>query len=453
MSMSRKSGNRFSDKERRQLNMTISRPAPGDAPNGGQAMSISQDNVRSLQAVHPPFQIAGHRPSRADFKATVAELLPVFRSRAAAAETARQVPPENLAALREAGLYRIVQPRKFGGHEYDFDLLVDLVIDISRACASTGWVYGLYAAHQWLVASFAPEAQFDVLSENSDATVCGSYAPAGQALAVDGGYVVSGRWAFASGCDGAQWAVCGTMLPVHRDGPGPGPAFVLVPAADYAIDDTWQVSGLAGTGSKTLVLADVFVPVHRVLTFKETTSGQTPGSRYHPNPGFAIPMLCNIPSCLAATAVGAAAGALDDHLAATSQRMTRGAVAGANARMAEFATVQLRVAEAAACSDAARELLLRDLRARAQAAREGTPITVDDRIVSRRGQAFAVSLALRAADALNASTGGHGLALSNPVQRAWRDVNAVGRHISLNWDAVGTMAGQHVLGLEPRGQY
>jgi resorcinol 4-hydroxylase (FADH2) len=413
----------------------------------------SHDGVRAPQAGHPPFQIVRHRPSPAELKATVAELLPGFRSRAAAAETARQVPPENLAALREAGLYRIVQPRKFGGHEYDFDLLVDLVIDISRACASTGWVYGLYAAHQWLVASFAPQAQFDVLTGDPDAAVCGSYAPAGKAVAVDGGYAVSGRWAFASGCDGAQWAVCGTMLPAHPDGPAPGPAFALVPAADYAIDDTWQVSGLAGTGSKTLVLTDVFVPVHRVLTFKETTSGQTPGSRYHHNPGFAVPMLCNIPSCLAATAVGAAAGALDDYLAATSQRVTRGAVAGANARMADFATVQLRVAEAAACSDAARELLLRDLRARAQAARDGDPITVDDRILSRRNQAFSVSLALRAAEALNASTGGHGLALSNPVQRAWRDVNAVGRHISLNWDVVGTMVGQRMLGLEPRGQY
>ena len=164
-------------------------------------------------------------------------------------------------------------------------------------------------------------------------------------------------------------------------------------------------------------------------------------------------MLCNIPSCLAATAVGAAAGALDDYLEATSQRITRGAVAGANSRMADFPTVQLRVAEAAACIDSARELLLRDLRARAQVARDGGEITVEDRITSRRGQAFAVSLALRAVEALNASTGGHGLALANPVQRAWRDANAVGRHISLNWDAVGTMYGQMVLGLEPKGQY
>jgi resorcinol 4-hydroxylase (FADH2) len=395
----------------------------------------------------------GKRPTPAELKATLGELLPGIKNRAPIAERSRTVPPENLAALRDAGLFKIVQPRKFGGYEHDFDVLVDLVIETSRACASTGWVYGLYAAHQWLVASFAADAQRDLWNDNPDAAVCGSYAPAGKALSAEGGYRLSGRWAFASGCDGAQWAVCASLLPSKTEGQGPAPAFLLVPASDYTIDDTWDVVGLSGTGSKTLVIDDAFVPEHRVLTFREATSGRTPGSRFHDNPGFAIPMLSNIPSCLAATAVGAASGALDDYLDATSQRVTRGAVAGGNSRMAEFPTIQLRVAEAAASVDAAREILLQDLRSRAETARSGGEITVEERIASRRGQAFAVSLAIRAAEALNASTGGHGLAMANPVQRAWRDANAVGRHISLNWDAVGTMYGQLALGLEPKGQY
>ena len=108
---------------------------------------------------------------------------------------------------RSAVADKIVQPRLFGGYEHDFDVLVDLVIDVSGACASTGWVYGLYAAHQWLVAGFPPEAQRDVWGEDPDAAVCGSYAPSGKAIAVPGGYSVTGRWAFASGCDGAlRWA-------------------------------------------------------------------------------------------------------------------------------------------------------------------------------------------------------------------------------------------------------
>jgi alkylation response protein AidB-like acyl-CoA dehydrogenase len=121
--------------------------------------------------------------------------------------------------------------------------------------------------------------------------------------------------------------------------------------------------------------------------------------------------------------------------------------------MAEFPTVQIKVADAAASIDAARFILLRDFEAIAREIREHGVATVERRVTNRRGQAFAVSLAVRATDILNAATGGNGLALSNPIQRAWRDVNAVGRHVSLNWDSVGAMYGQMALGLEPRGQY
>ena len=401
----------------------------------------------------PATRTVDPRPSPAALNARMAELVPLFRSHAAAAEKAGRVPVESLDALREAGLYRIVQPAMFGGYEYDFAVLADLVMEAAKGCPSTGWVYGLYAAHQWLVASFPEQAQHDVWAADPDAALCGSYAPAGKADAADGGYTLNGRWLFASGCDGAQWAVCASILPPGADGQPAGPAFCLIPAADYVIDGEWATAGLAATGSRTLVLQDAFVPRHRVLTFRQSVSGQTPGRALHDDPGFGIPMLCQIPSCLAATAVGAAAGALDCYLDGTSSRVTRGAVAGGANRMAEFPTIQLRVAEATASVDCARDLLIRDLKRRAAAARAGDQITVEDRIDSRRGQAFAVSLAIRAVDALNASTGGYGLALSNPVQRAWRDANAVGRHISLNWDSVGTMAGQMALGLEPKGQY
>jgi resorcinol 4-hydroxylase (FADH2) len=115
--------------------------------------------------------------------------------------------------------------------------------------------------------------------------------------------------------------------------------------------------------------------------------------------------------------------------------------------------VQLRVAEAAAAVEAAELILFADMRAAMQKLRAGEEITVADRIRSRRNQAYVTRLAVQAVEALNASTGGYGLHLDNPVQRAWRDANAVARHVSLNWDAVGTMYGQHVFGLEPKGQY
>jgi resorcinol 4-hydroxylase (FADH2) len=399
-------------------------------------------------------QSFGRRPSIGDLKLRVASVSSQIKERAYTTEKSGRVPAENILSLREIGYFDIVKPRAFGGYEYDFDVLVDLNIDLAKACASTAWVGGLLAAHQWLIASFPEQAQRDVWDANPDALACGSYAPATRAVASEGGYTLTGRWSFASGCDNAQWSLCAALLPSRTEADRLTPAFLLVPASDYLIDDTWNVVGLSGTGSKTLQLKDIFVPEHRVLTFLETTSGKTPGALLRSeNPSFSIPMLCNIPSCLASVAVGTATGALEDYLKATSKRVTRGAVAGSNNRMAEFPTIQLRVAEAAASADAAREILLRDLRDRAIAVRANRPVSIEDRIVSRRGQAFAVALAIRASEALNASTGGQGLDLANPVQRAWRDANAVGRHISMNWDAVGTMYGQLALGLAPQGQY
>ena len=134
-------------------------------------------------------------------------------------------------------------------------------------------------------------------------------------------------------------------------------------------------------------------------------------------------------------------------------RVTRGAVAGGGRSMAEFQTVQLRVAEATAKVDAARLLLERDLRDVERCAAQGIAITLDQRLRNRRDQAFAVKLCAEAIDTLYAAVGGGGLYLSNGIQQAWRDVNGVAKHISLNWDAVGTMYGQHVLGLPPQGQY
>ena len=411
-------------------------------------------NVAAHAIERPTGPLLGKRPSVAELKAKVANVSAQIKARAHTTEKSGRVPAENMLALRDIGYFDIVKPRAFGGYEYDFDTLVDLNIDLAKVCASTAWVGGLLAAHQWLIASFPEQAQRDVWDANPEALACGSYAPTTKAVAADGGYLLTGRWSFASGCDNAQWSLCAALLPSRTEADKFTAAFLLVPASDYVIDDTWNVVGLAGTGSKTLQLNGVFVPEHRVLTFLETTSGKTPGAAlYAENPGFSVPMLSNIPSCLASVAVGTASGALEDYLDATSKRVTRGAVAGSNNRMAEFPTIQLRVAEAAASTDAAREILLRDLRERAVAVRAGKPISIEDRIVSRRGQAFAVSLAIRASEALNASTGGQGLDLANPVQRAWRDANAVGRHISMNWDAVGTMYGQLALGLPPQGQY
>jgi resorcinol 4-hydroxylase (FADH2) len=381
------------------------------------------------------------------------DMVPEIRGLAEETERNRTISPHIIAKIRDAELLRTCRPKLFGGFEYDAVVALEIALIISAACASTGWTMNGALSNGISFGHFPIEAQRELWGGGEDPFTCACFAPTGTAVPAEGGYVLSGKWSFASGCDHSSWIRLGALVtPPGAEPPYEG-AFFLLPIEDVEIVDNWFVCGLSGTGSKDIVVHEAFVPKHRVLLFAQTRSGHTPGAQYHKNPLYRLPLLVSGATMLASTAVGAARGALDAYLEMTAGRKTRGALAGGGLAMAEFATVQLRFAEASAAVETAEMILLTDLRNATQKLRAGEEITVADRIRCRRNQAYATKLALGAVEALNASTGGYGLFLSNPVQRAWRDVNAVARHVSLNWDAVGTMYGQHAFGLEPRGQY
>jgi len=380
-------------------------------------------------------------------------MVPEIRALAEETEHNRNVLPHIIDKIREAELLRTCRPKEFGGFEYDGETALRIAMTISAACASTGWTVNGAVSNGRSIAHFPIEAQREVWGSDADPFTCACFAPTGTAVPVAGGYVLNGQWSFASGCDHASWVYLGAFIVPEGPEPSRDGAFFLVPIGDVEIVDNWFVCGLAGTGSKDIVARDVFVPAHRVLLFADGRSGTAPGAKYHRNPLYRMPLLIHGASMLASTAVGAARGALDAYLETTGVRRTRGALAGGQLPMAELATIQLRYAEAAAAVESAELILLTDMRNMTQKLYAGEEITVADRIRCRRNQAWVTKLAVQAVDALNASTGGYGLHLSNPVQRAWRDANAVARHVSLNWDAVGTMYGQHAFGLEPRGQY
>ena len=391
------------------------------------------------------------------------DLAPQIAALAEETERNRKIAPHIVAKIRDLELLRTTRPKEFGGFEYDAVVALEIALVISAACASTGWAVNGALSNGISFGHYPIETQRELWGAGADPFSCACFAPTGRATPADGGYVLNGKWSFASGVDHSSWIRLGAMIAAPDaappDAPAPGAAapddgaFFLLPVGDVEIEDNWFVYGLSGTGSKNIIVRDAFVPAHRVLLFADTRSGHTPGARHHQNPLYRLPLLVLGASMLASTAVGAAKGALAVYLEMTSGRTTRGALAGGGLPMAEFATIQLRYAEASAAVEAAELILFTDLRAAMHKLHAGDEITVADRIHARRNQAYATRLALQAVEALNASTGGAGLMLSNPVQRAWRDVNAVARHVSLNWDAVGTMYGQHAFGLEPRGQY
>jgi resorcinol 4-hydroxylase (FADH2) len=373
----------------------------------------------------------------------------VARESALETERQRHVSAELIGRMREAELFRVLQPARFGGFEFGYDVFVELVAAIAAGDGSTGWVYSLGAVHPWLIACYPEEAQQEVWNDDRDAIAAVSYAPVGRAVPDRDGYRLSGRFSFASGCDNANWAIVGGMLPL-QDGPKPG--FFLIPKKQYTIDDDWFTVGLAGTGSKTIVVDDQYVPAYRTVRFNDLLAGKAPGAAVNKNPLYRQPMLAVVPHCLVAPALGMARGALAAFKERASGRTTRGAVAGGNNKMVEFATVQMRVAEATASIDAAGLMIHRDI-ADTLAATAAGKADVELRMRDRLTHSFATRLLTRSVDLLFEAGGGAALQLHHPVQRFWRDIHAVSSHISLNWDSVAAMYGQHVFGIEPRGQY
>ena len=393
-------------------------------------------------------------PALPDIVSRARELVPMLAAGAVEVESARRVSADTIGSFRRAGFFKLMQPARYGGYEYGFTAFIDVISELGRGCTSSAWNCAIGAIHQWLIAGFPEAAQDDVWKESPDAFACVSYAPTGRTQVVQDGVLIDGRWQFVSNVDNSEWAILGVQFPAQGSGAPPQPGFVLVPRAQWRIEDNWHVAGQAGTGSKTVVIDEpLFVPAYRRLMIAAAASGSSPGTAVNTHPLYRIPMLSALPVCLVSPLLGAANGAVEEFVKLCGARVTRGAVGGGGNRLSDFFPVQSRVAEASALADAARLLIHRDTAEVEQLAMRGQPLSVDQRIRNRRDHAFAARLARDAVEAVFSAVGGSGLALSQPIQRMWRDSNAIVRHITLNWDAVSSMVGQHMLGITPKGQY
>ena len=392
-------------------------------------------------------------PGREEIKARIAALLPLARDTALENEREGRIADAVIEAYKASGIHRALQPRRYGGWEGGYQTLVDLSATLGAGCASTAWVCGLYMIHNWALTLFPETAQDEIWSENDGVAISGSYAPAGTATATAGGYRLTGRFRFSSGCPHADWNLCAAMLPTGS-GDGRMPAFVLVPRADYAIDwESWDNVGMAGTGSYDVLVEDAFVPAHRVLPFSGAMTGTAPGLAVHDNPIYRIPMLACVPYALALPAVGAARGAIDLFVEENRARETRGAVVAGGNRVSDFQTVQKRVGEAEAAVDSCLAVAYRDIAETEEEVAANGKVSLETRMRNRRSQSFITHQAVTAIDLILAAAGGRSMQADHPIPRAWRDIHSTAAHISLNHDAVMSMIGQYRFGLEPHGQY
>lgn len=347
----------------------------------------------------------------------------------------RKVPAESIADIQATGFFRMLQPARYGGTETDLCSFYTAVKLISSACGSTGWVSSVLGAHNWHLATFPAKAQEDMWGADPDVLMSSAYAPMGRATATAGGYRLSGTWSFSSGCDHAGGAILGTLI-VGEDGKPQDYVAMLVPAADYRIDDVWHTVGLRGTGSNNIVVDDVFVPEHRVLGFTDSFRCACPGQEVNTSPLYRVPLYSMMTTTIATPLVGIAAGAYEAHIEHQRQRVR--VFAGEKVKDDPFAKV--RVADAASEIDAAWLQLTRNIEEVEAAARKGdVPITLRARL--RRDQVRAAERAIHAVDRLFENSGASSISTDKPIQRFWRDAHSARVHVANDPEAALKMFG------------
>ena len=382
-------------------------------------------------------------------------LAPNLRARAAECEQNRRVPEESIREIKEAGLFRILQPRAFGGYEFDFSTYVQVSTELGRGCASTAWVYQNNAMHNLILALFPEETQREIWASGDpvrDARIASTgWSPKrGSARPVEGGYVLDGHWEFASGSCNCELDLI--LAPVERENAGPAPEMrlFLLDLADgeYEIVDTWNAMGLKGTASNDIVVREQFVAENRTLPWADANRTpeegvQLQGHGVHDGTWYRVPVWDWMGWTIAPALLGSAYAALE----ASAKRLeTRTNML--QERLGDTQSVQLRIADVAARLDAAETLLHRDVAEAAEAYGSRRAPTVLQRAAWRRNQAFSARLLLEAVESLLYRGGAHGLLDDDPVQRAYRDVGAGVTHVGADWDVWGRLYGKALLGQE-----
>ena len=369
------------------------------------------------------------------------EMVPRLARRASDAEHSRSIPAETIADFKQAGLFRVIQPKRYGGYELDPGVFFDIQMTLAEGCMSSGWVYGVVAVHNWQLALFDARAQEDVWANDSSVLIASSYMPQGQVERVDGGFRFSGRWGFSSGVDHANWLFLGGMLS-SKSGV-PDYRTFLVPRSDARINDNWHTVGLKGTGSKEVVIEGAFVPEYRTHRAIDGFAGTSPGLSANPAALYRLPFGQIFVRAVSSASIGALQGALSTFREYGSKRVSVNDMG----RTAEDPAAELAAADAALAIDDMKLALHRNFAAMMATMRRGEALDVNDRIHYRYQSAAVAGRCAEHIDRLFHACGGQGIYTDNPIGRFFVDIHAARLHYANNPDKFGRNYGGVLLGL------
>lgn len=378
--------------------------------------------------------------SAPDMIAVAAELAPTVRDFADEAESGRQCPPKLVQILHERRMFDMILPEKYGGLEVDIMTMLHVLEDLAVADGSVSWVVGIGCGTS-IISAYMPEATArDIFRKG--VVSGGAMAPNGRATPVDGGYRVSGRWPFASGCTHCSWLVGGTLI-FEGDKPRmlaagmPDWRTMVFPLDEVEIIDTWHVSGLRGTGSRDMEVKDVFVPNERAIGFMSSRP-QVDGPMYR------FPVLGFLALSIAPIPLGIARRALNELTELATAKTPMGSVS----KLREKGITQYELAQAEAKLRSARAWLYEITEEIWDKAVAGDEATMRDRAMLRMACAHAAIESARAVDTAYTLGGGTSLYEKSVLQRCLRDAHAATQHVMLAAANYET-AGRVLLGLDP----
>ncbi|MBO2930872.1 p-hydroxyphenylacetate 3-hydroxylase oxygenase component [Metapseudomonas otitidis] len=372
------------------------------------------------------------------------EILPAIAANAAQAERDRMVPAENIAMLKGIGMHRAFQPRAYGGLEISLPEFTECVIALAGACASTAWAFSLLCTHSHQLAMFPKQLQDEIWGKDPDATASSSIAPFGRIEEVDGGVRFNGEMGWSSGCDHAEWAIVGCR---RQNAEGELVyCFAVLPRSDYEIRDDWFAAGMRGSGTKTLVIKDAFVPNHRIQAAKDMMEGRSAGFGLYPDSKiFYTPYRPYFASGFASISLGIAERMLEAFKEKTRNRVR--AYTGASVGTATPAL--MRLAESTHQVAAARAFLEKTWQDHAAHGERREYPSRETLAYWRTNQAYAVKMCIQAVDRLFEAAGGTAWFEGNEMQRLFRDSHMTGAHAYTDYDVCAQILGRELMGLEP----
>ena len=373
-----------------------------------------------------------------------------LRTEAANSIEERRLSEGAVKILRDTGVMRLAQPARYGGLEADPRAFVEAMMVAGEYDGAAAWVLGVVGVHNWHIGLYADEVQAEVWGDDPDTWISSSYNYVGRATREAGGYRLTGRWSFSSGCEHARWVFVGGFV-FDDSGQPIEMRHFLLPRPDYEIVDVWHVAGLSGSGSNDIKVTDAFVPDAHSMSWPDLRAHHCPGTEVNTAPLFKIPWGSMFLNAVTAPLVGMAKGMLDEALGLVKGRVTNYIPPGPpegpfDAKAIWPAVSMYKLAEASGEIDAARVQMLDNLGDVWSYTLEGQPVPLEVRARARRDQVIAARRSVEAADIIFSQAGGRGLSLRSPIQRLWRDAHAGSHHVVNGAEQALTGYGAYLMG-------